>query len=68
VKATAVSERFDMDIQRRPCIVCGHVSHPFGYVNKGTGQVCSKACDQRYSERQKYERSNEAVRPVWAVA
>jgi hypothetical protein len=68
VKANAVREFSDMGIAPRPCIMCGTVSHPFGYVNKGNAQVCSRACDDRYSERCRDERSDEAVRPVRAVA
>ena len=64
MKATAVRDDFDMDVVQRPCIVCGTVSRPFGYVNKGNAQVCSKICDERYE----HERSHEAVRPVRAVA
>jgi hypothetical protein len=37
-----------LDVELRDCVICGTASHPFGYVNKGKNQVCSKACDEEY--------------------
>lgn len=37
-----------LDVELRNCAICGTTSHPFGYINKGRDQVCSKACDEEY--------------------
>jgi len=34
----------------KPCYICSKPSKPFGYVNKGAGHVCSKACDAEYQK------------------
>jgi recombinational DNA repair protein (RecF pathway) len=39
-----------MNNEDKPCYICGKPSKPFGYVNKGAGHVCSKACDAKYRE------------------
>jgi hypothetical protein len=45
VKTTPASQ---FDTPMEPCAICGEECRPFGYINKGKGQVCSKSCDEEY--------------------
>jgi uncharacterized CHY-type Zn-finger protein len=68
MKSTFVKQTLDSNLAERVCVVCGAASHPFGYVNKGDAQVCSKACDETYNARCRHESFDEAVRTVRPVA
>jgi hypothetical protein len=57
MKATQVKRQqkgeSDRTLNNRPCTVCGAVTLPYGYVAHGKGQVCSRACDDTYNQKEK---------------
>lgn len=34
----------------RPCLICGRLSRPWGYVNGGRAHVCGVACQREYDK------------------